>query len=102
MKGWAERMKVVINRSHNHSIINLSLIHIYDALLEEAVNYAHDAGVLIIASSGNSSGSVQYPARFANVVAVGAVNANDSKSNYSSYGPEPVSYTHLDVYKRQV
>ena len=70
-------------------IINLSLAGpSYDALLEEAVNYAHDAGVLIIASSGNSSGSVQYPARFANVVAVGAVNANDSKSNYSSYGPE--------------
>ncbi|MCA9380082.1 S8 family serine peptidase [Candidatus Dojkabacteria bacterium] len=71
------------------NIINLSLAgSSYDALLEEAVNNAHDAGVLIIASSGNSSSSVQYPARFANVVAVGAVNANDSKSNYSSYGPE--------------
>lgn len=70
-------------------IINLSLAGpSYDALLEEAVNNAHDAGVLIVASSGNSSGSVQYPAKFANVVAVGAVNANNSKSNYSSYGPE--------------
>ena len=24
------------------------------------------------------------------------------KAMYNSYGPQPVSYTHLDVYKRQV
>lgn len=70
-------------------IINMSLAgSSYDALLEQAVNNAHESGVLIIASSGNSGGSVYYPAKYVNVVAVGAVKADDTKTFYSAYGPE--------------
>jgi hypothetical protein len=70
-------------------IINMSLAgSSYDFLLEEAINDAHDAGVLIIASSGNAGGSVYYPAKYANVVAVGAVKADDTKTFYSASGPE--------------
>ncbi|HRN71323.1 MAG TPA: S8 family serine peptidase, partial [Candidatus Woesebacteria bacterium] len=70
-------------------IINMSLAGgDYDSLLEQAINNAHDAGVLVIASSGNSYASVLYPAKYENVLAVGAVNSNNTKSNYSSYGPE--------------
>lgn len=70
-------------------IINMSLAgSSYDYLLEQAINYAHDAGVLIIASSGNAGGTIYYPAKYANVVAVGAVKADDTKTFYSAYGPE--------------
>lgn len=76
-------------RKNGADIINLSLAgSAPDTLLEDAINEAYDAGLVIIASSGNSAGSVQYPAKYPNVIAVGAVNANNSRSYYSSYGSE--------------
>lgn len=76
-------------RKNGADIINLSLAgSAPDTLLEDAINEAYDAGLVIIASSGNSGGSVQYPAKYPNVIAVGAVNANNSRSYYSSYGSE--------------
>ncbi len=70
-------------------VINMSLGSSYGSAAEEsAVNYAAAAGVFIAAAAGNSGSSagVDYPARYTEVVAVGATDARDQRTSYSSYG----------------
>jgi serine protease len=55
--------------------------------VQRAIEYAHDKGVVVIAAAGNASRSrVEYPARHAHVIAVGAVRFDRTLSFYSSYG----------------
>ncbi|THG89699.1 peptidase S8, partial [Alkalihalobacillus alcalophilus ATCC 27647 = CGMCC 1.3604] len=55
--------------------------------LELAVNQATSAGVLVVAATGNNgSGTVSYPARYANALAVGATDQNDNRASFSQYG----------------
>jgi subtilisin len=52
---------------------------------------AYDDGVLVVAAAGNSGpgdDTVGYPAKYPNVMAVGAVNSSDIVANFSSRGPE--------------
>lgn len=61
------------------------------SLLEDAVVKAHDAGVILVAASGNSYQSeLFYPARYPEVIAVGAVDYNypfqPQRAPYSNYG----------------
>ncbi|MFW5986015.1 MAG: S8 family serine peptidase [Halanaerobiales bacterium] len=69
-------------------IINLSLGGYDDSeLLREAVRRAREAGVLVIASSGNDGeGTVMYPAAYPEVIAVGAANSAGERASYSNYG----------------
>ncbi len=70
-------------------IINMSLGgSTPDSAFKAAIDLAVSRGSFLIAASGNSGGSVAYPARYSNVLAVGAVNPNGSKSYYSSYGSQ--------------
>ena len=70
-------------------IINLSLGgSSYSKVFEDAINYAYDKGVMIIASSGNNGGAILYPARFANVMAVGATDQSNVLAYFSNYGAE--------------
>ena len=65
-----------------------------DALLEMAVAYAASKGVVIVASAGNegtaASGesTVLYPAAYGGVLAIGAVNADSQRPEFSSTGSE--------------
>ncbi len=43
---------------------------------------------LLIAGAGNDGGPVRYPAKYDSVIAVGAVDENDSRWVWSNYGPE--------------
>ena len=53
----------------------------------EAVAYAYDKGVILVASSGNEGvGVVSLPAAYPQVIAVGAVHSGDEWANYSQYG----------------
>lgn len=69
-------------------IINLSLGgSAYSAILESAVNYAYNRGVVLVAASGNAGGSsILYPARYAQVIAVGATDSNNERSLFSNFG----------------
>jgi thermitase len=69
-------------------IINLSLaIPTPTPALEEAVNYAWNKGVVIIAAAGNTGTTVPtYPASCPNVIAVAATDINDSLWDKSNYG----------------
>lgn len=75
-------------------IINMSIGGFsYDQLFQDQINYWYSEGVVFVAASGNDSTSgtmqgVSYPAAFDNVIAVGAVNANNTRSGYSNGGPE--------------
>jgi serine protease len=56
--------------------------------LQEAVNYAANKGVLVVAAAGNSGAEVEYPAAYANALAVGAIGYDLARVDYSNFGPE--------------
>ncbi|MHC4462770.1 MAG: S8 family serine peptidase [Planctomycetota bacterium] len=59
----------------------------YSETLEEAINYAHSQGVIMVAAAGNSySDSPHYPAYYEHMIAVAATNSNDAKPSFSNYG----------------
>lgn len=59
-----------------------------NTILQDAVNYAHAHGTLIVASAGNTSSAVQYPAACDNVLGIAASTLYDVRASYSCYGPE--------------
>ncbi|MBU0498144.1 MAG: S8 family serine peptidase [Candidatus Thermoplasmatota archaeon] len=60
--------------------------------LKNAVDYAYNAGCVMIAASGNSGTSSPYiPASYTNTIAVGATNHNDTRWPSSNKG------NHLDL-----
>ena len=69
-------------------IISLSLTTSFkDSLLDQAIQNAYDAGVMIIAAAGNTNSTAPaYPAAYDNVFSVGAVNIDGQRSSYSTYG----------------
>jgi hypothetical protein len=82
-----------INYSVDHlhaQIINLSMgKDVSYPVVETACDYAYAQGALIFASSGNEGvGMVDYPALYANVSAVGSIDKNDTRADFSSYGPK--------------
>ncbi|MEE8380593.1 MAG: S8 family peptidase [Thermodesulfobacteriota bacterium] len=74
---------------HGADIINLSIGGAPPSqALEDAINYAYQQGVVLVASSGNDAeGVVDYPAAFENCIAVGAVRYDKNlAAHYSNYG----------------
>ena len=69
-------------------IINMSLgSYRYSQSLLDAVNYAHQKGALLIAPSGNGGGnSLMYPAKYPNVIGVGATDSSDAIWPGSNFG----------------
>ncbi|MTJ13152.1 peptidase S8 [Anabaena sp. UHCC 0187] len=56
-------------------------------LMEDAVKYAHNKGVTIIAAAGNEdTNGVSYPARYDHVIGVSAFGADGERASYSNYG----------------
>lgn len=56
-------------------------------VLKEAVQYAYDHGVVMVASAGNEASTVRiYPAAYNEVIAVSATDQNDNLAPFSSYG----------------
>ena len=79
---------IVYAADEGADIVNLSLGSMVGSqVTKDAVDYAVDKGVTVIASAGNSGGSAPgYPARYENVVAVGAVDPNGARSSFSNKG----------------
>lgn len=71
-------------------IINLSLGG-YSAspVRAAAVEAAHAMGAVIVASAGNDGvGQLSFPARYPQVIGVGAVDAYTRRAGYSNHGPD--------------
>ncbi len=80
---------IVYAADNGADVVNLSLGGEESSqALQEAVNYSHAQGVLLIAATGNTGGTVLYPAACDHVLAVGATDADDQRPEFSNYGPE--------------
>ena len=75
---------------HGAQIINLSLGGSSNSsIFQNAIDYAYAHGVTLVAASGNSgNGTILYPARYPNVIAVGATDLNNNLAVFSNYGAE--------------
>jgi len=73
---------------HGANVINMSLVSTEPSPeLEEAINYAWNQGVIVVAAAGNLVGTeVVYPAYYSNCIAVAATDSNDCVASWSSQG----------------
>ena len=56
-------------------------------LISDAINYAYDKDVVIVAAAGNENrNAASYPARYPRVISVAATDAAGEKAPYSNYG----------------
>lgn len=71
-------------------VINISLGgDAPDDALRDALRYAYDKGVVVVASAGNDDTAVFYPAAYdAYCLAVAATDYNDTRTPWSCFGPE--------------
>ncbi len=61
---------------------------ILSPLLRDAVHYAYEKNVVLVASSGNDGTSYpHYPSDFSEVISVGSTSQDNVRSFFSSYGP---------------
>jgi hypothetical protein len=69
-------------------VINISIAgNTPSSTLQDAINYAWSHNVLVVAAAGNNANDVlQYPAACDHVVAVTAIEPDDSRAPFSSYG----------------
>ena len=80
---------IVWAADHGADVINMSLGGAnYSQVLADACAYAWEAGVVIVASSGNDgyTDAISYPGGYANVIAVGATGLDDDIAYYSNQG----------------
>lgn len=57
------------------------------ATLRDAVNYAVNKGVVVVAAAGNSGNTIKnYPGAYPNAIGVAATDSNDNKAYFSTYG----------------
>lgn len=69
-------------------VINMSLGgKLPSVVIEDAVNYAWEAGLFLYAAAGNDREErSDYPAAYERVMSVGATTSGDSRWQYSNYG----------------
>jgi serine protease len=70
-------------------VINMSLgSELPSPIIEDAVNQALEAGVVVVAAAGNSGANLkEYPAGFKGVISVGATNEKKQLADFSTFGP---------------
>jgi hypothetical protein len=59
------------------------------SLLQQAIDYALNAGAVVVAAAGNDgNGQISYPAAYPGVIAVGSVDATGQRATFSDYGDQ--------------
>jgi subtilisin family serine protease len=78
---WADAIYYAVD--NGAKIINMSLSGTgYSSTLQNAINYALSQNVTVVAAMSNeNSSTVNYPAGFPGVIAVGSTDPNDTRSN---------------------
>jgi subtilisin family serine protease len=73
---------------HGAKVINMSLGGpLWMPYLQDAIKYAEDKGVVVVAAMGNSGkDKAAYPARFDDVLAVASEGESGKRSKFSNYG----------------
>ncbi|WP_438446249.1 S8 family peptidase [Gorillibacterium sp. sgz5001074] len=85
---YAVAQGVIWAADHGAKVINMSLGNYADAqFLHDAVRYAYDKDVVLIAASGNDNTERPgYPAAYPEVFAVAATDSKKNKASFSNYG----------------
>lgn len=101
--GYADELANAIVHATNQSahIISMSWGGSYNSeLVYEALKYAYDSGVLLIASAGNEATDRKvYPAAYKEVIAVTATDQNDDPASFTNYGDwVEVAAPGVDIY----
>ena len=78
--------------SNEMDIINLSLSTQSDSIsFQNILDKAYEQGILVVAAAGNdgtgSGDTVDFPARYASVIGVGAIDQQNQLASFSSTGP---------------
>lgn len=99
--GWTSDIAAAIYYAVDNGadVINLSLgSFVNDSFISDAVSYAYDNNVVVVAAAGNCgtgtesgctsypAGKMLYPALSDHVIAVGASNFDNQRASFSSYG----------------
>ena len=73
---------------HGASVINLSLGgNAGLQILEDAVNYAWEKGVVVVCAAGNdNTDALHYPSAYEKSISVSACTLSETKASYSNYG----------------
>lgn len=75
-------------------VINMSLgASSGSTTLQQACDLAYNSGIVVVAAAGNSGtrgkrNTIGYPAKYASVIAVGAVDSTNTRASFSSVGEE--------------
>lgn len=87
--GIATARGIVYAVDHGADVINMSLgFGVEVGVIAQAIEYAVDAGVVVVAASGNDGRDdrVSFPASARGVLSVGATTLDDDRSFYSNGG----------------
>jgi subtilisin len=80
--------------SNGIKVISMSLgSSVGSTALQQACDSAFNSGVVVVAAAGNNGAArigsnILYPARYTNVIAVGATDQNNVRASFSNTGPE--------------
>ena len=88
---WGVAQGIYWAADHGASIISMSLGGSeYSKALAEAVSYAQNKGMLVVAAAGNEYGkaSGSYPAAYPGVLTVAAMQSDLKPAEFSNFGPE--------------
>jgi thermitase len=87
---WYSRIAnaIIYAADHGAEVINLSLGNYPSSgYLQYAVNYAWDAGCVLVGAAGNNNSSDPfYPAAYDHVIGVSATDQSDVKASWSNWG----------------
>lgn len=85
---YAVAQGIIWAADHGAKVINLSLGNYADAqFLHDAIKYAYDKDVVLVAASGNDNTERPgYPAAYEEVFAVAATDSKKNKASFSNYG----------------
>lgn len=85
---YAVAQGVIWAADHGAKVINMSLGNYADAqFLHDAVRYAYDKDIVLIAASGNDNTERPgFPAAYPEVFAVAATDSKKNKASFSNYG----------------
>ncbi len=94
---WTEAITYAVNNGAN--VLNMSVGgSSFSQSMKDAVDYAHANNVTIVACMMNENNNVPYyPAAFANTIAVGATDTDDSRCNPFSWGGGSNFGPHIDL-----
>jgi len=75
--------------SNEMAVLSMSIGgYSYSSFLEDAIDDAFGAGIVLVAAAGNNGDSVTYPAKFSNVIAVAATTESNDVASFSNPGNE--------------